>query len=790
MADPQYTPEQLRLIEQYYRAIGVSAETLAKRLDEITKDTAAFASDLETAERHFSDIEFTARDLSKTFKNVKNDLLGIKDSAKEGVNAFKKLNDIAESVARHQEDSNRLSIKELENLRKKYTSNNLTLKQSIAELENKVKLEGGAEKLVGLEKALYNEYVKANLIGDDRVNIEELLGETLDKIIEKEKNIVKQLNVSGAILKGTVGAMEKLGFGSFTHVLNLEKANEVLEDHYRKTGNIESSWKRATAVLRNGIKRAFKDPITNIVVFGAIAKKALSSAFNDLKSAFHTFTELNKESAQLGRELGTSADNAHHIVVEAKALGAQMGDVVLTNKDYAKAIGAANAALGLNVNLGAETNLELTKMMELMGLTAEESTNIYKLSTLNNQELSDTNKSIAAGIISAQKQYGIQANSKQVFQAIGKLSASTLANFKQNPEALAKAVVQAKKLGTDLDKMDASAQSLLNFEESIQNELEAELLTGKAINLEAARTAALNNDQVGYMNAIAEETGNLAEFNAKNRFAQEALAKAFGMSRSELAGMLQEQEVFTKLGDVTGKSAEEQLKIARERGLSEQDSLVVSLQQQATAEQLEKTFENIKIALGEMFMKLQPIFDTIVGILSNTKMMGAIIGLMAYGTILKMVAGFASAIKLMQQMKVLAKGTALANAVAGAIANPFRALAGLAVAGTVFAGVGALLADDIYSGYGDRTLVTPKGSYALNNNDTVIAGTNLFKGNDVISGPVDSINLTGGVESKLEAMTKSITALASRPVTVNAGSDAILRLSTVQSQYGAPSSFA
>ena len=40
------------------------------------------------------------------------------------------------------------------------------------------------------------------------------------------------------------------------------------------------------------------------------------------------------------------------------------------------------------------------------------------------------------------------------------------------------------------------------------------------------------------------------------------------------------------------------------------------------------------------------------------------------------------------------------------------------------------------SGYGSRTLMGPEGAIALNNKDTVIAGTNLFpKGNDVVSGP-------------------------------------------------------
>jgi hypothetical protein len=37
-----------------------------------------------------------------------------------------------------------------------------------------------------------------------------------------------------------------------------------------------------------------------------------------------------------------------------------------------------------------------------------------------------------------------------------------------------------------------------------------------------------------------------------------------------------------------------------------------------------------------------------------------------------------------------------------------------------------ILGNDVVSSYGDRTLVTPKGNIALNNNDTVIAGTNLM----------------------------------------------------------------
>ena len=68
------------------------------------------------------------------------------------------------------------------------------------------------------------------------------------------------------------------------------------------------------------------------------------------------------------------------------------------------------------------------------------------------------------------------------------------------------------------------------------------------------------------------------------------------------------------------------------------------------------------------------------------------------------------------------------------------------ILGAVAGGIaGALIAkfskgDYVMSGYGKRTLLLPEGAIALNNKDTVIAGTNLFKGDDVVSQPAGDIS--------------------------------------------------
>tara|TARA_B100001287_G_C22394087_1_gene394714 strand:- start:230 stop:652 length:423 start_codon:yes stop_codon:yes gene_type:complete len=82
-------------------------------------------------------------------------------------------------------------------------------------------------------------------------------------------------------------------------------------------------------------------------------------------------------------------------------------------------------------------------------------------------------------------------------------------------------------------------------------------------------------------------------------------------------------------------------------------------------------------------------------------------------------------------------------------------IAGLAIMNSAKAQADDLLAPAAGgSGYGKRMLIGPEGAIALNNRDTVIAGTNLFpKGDDIVSAGAGDIQLpdnkTGKETNKL-----------------------------------------
>jgi hypothetical protein len=100
------------------------------------------------------------------------------------------------------------------------------------------------------------------------------------------------------------------------------------------------------------------------------------------------------------------------------------------------------------------------------------------------------------------------------------------------------------------------------------------------------------------------------------------------------------------------------------------------------------------------------------------------------------------------------------------------------------------MADDmVSSGYGSRKLVTPTQTIALNNNDTVMAGTNLVKGDDTLSMPKGSLNLNNNADlspiiNAINEVKSAINTLASRPsISYIQGEDAFAKsIGTTQVQ--------
>jgi hypothetical protein len=665
MADQQpFTPnpKDLDLLRKYFKEISDDAGSLEDYMRLVSKNANLFSTELGKAREHFGDLGDAASRLASSIKDSINDMSKGNYYTKSMIGGFRSLESIATKFKNDMLDYSTMSKVEIQR--------NISKIQQNQELLNSLKDQANLTKE---QKDEIRSVIKES---------EELLKQAIARL-EKEKEINKNLGIGGQAFKALSNQLKKLGVDSEV----IDDMNKKLRD-LAKDGKV--TFKDFAKTIKDGLTEAFRDPMVQF----ALGLKLVKSGFDDIKKGINAFLEYDKIFTSAARDTGLTADQVKRVVDQSKAANTEIRgtkgavtDTLYTTEQLAKSFGEINAQLGLSVDLGAETLNEFTAMTNQMGLTADEATKIYKLGLLNNMSLEDTNKTIASSIVAVQKQTGVQLNAKQIFQEIGKLSAGITAKFQQNPAALAKAVAQAKALGTNLEQVDKVGESLLNFESSIESELKAELLTGKQLNLEKARYAALTGDQATLTQELANQVGSLADFQGMNVIAQKSLAEAFGMSRDEVAGMLQQQETFNKLGDVSGKSAQEQLEIAKKKGLSETDSLMVNLKQQATAEKTAAAFDSLKAALASVFEGFKPLLDMMVEFSKHTSLVVGALTLMAGISFAKTIGGLVlMAVQLGLITSFKAAGAAADAAGAAAMGTQVSEAGSLAAAESVVTG--------------------------------------------------------------------------------------------------------
>lgn len=556
------------------------------------------------------------------------------------------------------------------------------------------------------------------------------LGTKQEIALLKEDSLRKQINK--AIDEGNAAEVDSLTV-TLRQVNAERKMNELIETQLRKLEQLNEERKKQNDLLglaRNLLKDTFYTPLKQMFTLASIFKIIIDAAIN-----------FNKISVEVGKNLGYGADNADRVTRNLVKVAQNSNNINVTLKNAGEAMSELNNATGLVAEYSAdalETQIMLTKQF---GLTGEEAAGIYKFSLLTGKASSKINDEMVGAFVAARNSFKVGANFRQVMAEAAKVSGQLAANLGYNPERITKAVVAMKAFGTTLEQTKSQGESLLNFESSIENELKAELLTGQQMNLERARAAALAGDQVKLAEELVNQGMTLDKFSKMNVLAQKAYAEALGLSADQLSGQLQKQKIAQEQGKSLAQlTKEEAIKAEKRQNIQDKfNAAILKLQDligNLVAGPLGSVLTILTNSLG-ILEKMMPVLGPIVAAFGTlwtlNKGIVAMEGL-GLGFQVAMAANKKRELTVQAALNI-AKGeeltTQIGIAAAWAIANPFKALFGLAIA----AGVGALVynsmkkGDDVISpGYGQRVLSTPEGSIALNNNDTIVAGTNLNRG--------------------------------------------------------------
>jgi hypothetical protein len=452
------------------------------------------------------------------------------------------------------------------------------------------------------------------------------------------------------------------------------------------------------------------------------------------------YFDLNKASVETQRLTGQNL-----------SIQSSLNGRLATSVDYLTTVSELTAETGRNANntFRSDTIATVAEFKNLLGLSGQEAGNLALITEATGRNLEASTSQLVSQVSSFNRTNKSAISQGKVLKDVANTSESITISLGSNPAKLAQAATQAARLGVSLKEVDAIASSLLDFESSIEAELEAQLLTGKEINLAKAREYALTNQLDKLGQEIFENSADIAEFGQMNRLAQEAYAKSLGMTRDQLARV-------AYLRGLDAKMTEEQAAAAADVGLEDMKRIT-------SQELLTKSFEKMAQALAgpvdllaSMVAAVSKFSDILVGALVTFTAIKSIqYSLLAYqkaqlvySSLLQGIAVSQRAAAMGYNSLLLARQAILKGelaktigiAAAWAVANPIKALAGLAIAGTVGTLVYSQMKDGIIDPEKGPVVSGEFGTVQLNPKDSIVAGTNLL-GGEQRDLPVSSTNL-------------------------------------------------
>ena len=467
-------------------------------------------------------------------------------------------------------------------------------------------------------------------VEQERVRVQSKIGYLQDKAltasIEEQGYITKTVDIMRGVsdtLEAQVEHANELKT-TFEGINKQVKAFDDLSDFFKDIPGVSKVFKefqtaadaaRAAAAEGGNAFKAGAKELNSVFVKG-VSAFGISTALKGLKN-------IDERSVSLQRNLNKSAVESENISKNFNR--AARGILGLSGTDLQKAAEDFSQALGTTAVISTGTAETLATQVKYMGMSTEEANKLANYSEATGTNLKQDTQQLIGQVAISNARNKTSIKYQAVMKDIAGTSNATKLLITGQGKSLTAAAIEAKKLGTTMEGIANIGKSMLDFESSIANELEAELLTGGEINNEKARALALMGDTEGLAKEVAK-SGVLAKFEAsKNVLQQEALAKAYGMSKEEMANMVVESKALSSLGAKDKSDLSEKVKLrlqeistlgtAQERAkatadLSKQlgsDELIQKQNALTLAEKQEKVLNKVVEAMDFMSALLKPL---------------------------------------------------------------------------------------------------------------------------------------------------------------------------------------
>jgi hypothetical protein len=572
--------------------------------------------------------------------------------------------------------------------------------------------------LVGSFKKLGNQLEK-----NVTIQAKILRGQNASKDIENQRiNIQSRLEQTSAKIRNntalTAFEQEKLVAEAKEQAEFGFDALDALEKQNKAQIKSISLFKITGGVLSNIANKLDKSGALGELLkgdFGQITAERIGEA--GVISAVDILTtgliDVSNQTTQFQRDLGLSADKANQLRDRLGDIALLSGETVLNTTTVVNAFEALNSLGTANVAFNDELLKQVGLLETQLGMSANQQARFGFESLKSGKSVNDIFDDSIATIGAVGKVTGLELNRLKVVQEAASVTGEIRAQLGFSIENISEAIAMTKSFGMTLADVSGVANNLLDFQSSIAAELEAELFTGKQLNLERARYFALTGDLGKLSEEIKNNVVDEYEFAQMNTLERRKYANALGMSVDQLSDMIFDMKTLERL---------EQEALDRGDKDLAQNLRALSLQQEFAL--LVEKIQQSLVALADG--PIGTLAKMLVNLMDSTTTVFTTFGLIAGIQVGGLIAQFVKMIKIM-------RSAAIAGGVAQAFFNPAGIVLSIAAAAAAAGFISSMIKPPAEDAMVENAIITKKARGAMeltpfSSADQVAIGTNLFGG--------------------------------------------------------------
>lgn len=374
----------------------------------------------------------------------------------------------------------------------------------------------------------------------DLANSYEQLGESATKLnsstrfFDKMKDVVKDIPLLGKLS----GPFEKAA----------EAARKTALENAKTGGNV-STFGAGIKAMGSDFKAGISDFFKGFGWIGALVTV--------IKFIVDLFITANKQTVEIARNLSVTRESAGAVRDYFNDIQNTSKETYVNLTNLIKAQSELTNALERAGTVSESTLLAQTFLTERLKMSGDAAAVITARSEAFGENAEENLKTIMhQNKLDVQRGKSLMTQT-QLTNALAKVNGQIAASFGFSNKAIAEGIKKVSQFGLTLQQAQKIAQGLLDFESSIGNELEAELLTGRELHMERARVLAVTGDIAGATAEVMKQMEGLTAEQRKSPIIMESFGKLLNMSTDEI------QDAYQLEHDRT-RQKEELVRLTRE----------------------------------------------------------------------------------------------------------------------------------------------------------------------------------------------------------------------------------